>query len=218
MLIQELRSCIYYVTQDEAPGERDITTMVGAVLRAGVGMILYRAKALSTREMIREATALARMTRAARTPLIVNDRVDVALAMGADGVHVGAQDMPVAHARRLMGPAAIIGATAPTPEDARIAQGDGATYVAVGPIYPVPAETHGPVIGLEGLERVRAATSLPICAIGGIAPERLIEVVGSGAELIGVMSAVHHQPDPERAAQDLVELAASIPHPHHRAP
>ena len=117
-----------------------------------------------------------------------------------------------------MGPAAIIGATVPTPRDAEIAQADGATYVAVGAMYASPTRPDKPVVGVEAVQTIRAATSLPICAIGGITLENLWEVVQGGAELVAVMSAVHDQPDPAAAARELVKLAASIPHPNHRAP
>lgn len=215
MLIQALRSSIYYVTSDMGRNQHQVRRAVAAVLRAGVGMVQLRAKSLSRRDLIEEASALVRMTRAAKVPLIIDDCVDVALAVGADGVHLGAEDLPVAYARRLMGPTAIIGATTPTPEDARIAQADGATYVAVGAIYPSPTRPEKPVLGLEALEAVRAATTLPVCAIGGVGPEHLEEVVAHGAELLAVISAISDQPDPEAAARELVRHAARIKRPGH---
>ena len=144
--------------------------------------------------------------------------MDVALAVGADGVHLDADDLPVAHARRLMGPGAIICACVRTPDYARIAQRDGATYVAVGPVYPSASRPDTPVLGIEAMSHVRAATGLPICAFGGIGPENLWEVIQGGAELVAVMSAVHDQPDPAAAARDLVTLAAAIPRPRRPAP
>lgn len=218
MLIQELRSAIYYLAPDPDGERRGVQAAAAAALRAGVGMIQYGAGRLSTADMVREATALVRMARGARAPLIVAHRVDVALAVGADGVHLDADDMPVAHARRLMGPAAIIGACAPRPDEARIAQRDGATYVSVGAIYPSPTDPDAPVVGIAAMACVRSATALPICAVGGIGQENLWEVIQGGADLVAVASAVHDQPNPAAAARDLVSVAASIPRPRRPAP
>ena len=218
MLPQNLRSRVYYITKDETARRGEIVDTVREALRAGVGMVQYRAKDLPTRDMVEEATALSRMTRAARVPLIINDRVDVALAVGAEGVHVGTDDMPVALARRLMGPSAIIGATTPTPEDARLAEHQGATYVAAGAIWASPSKPDKPVLGLEGLARIQAATSLPTCAIGGISKDTIKEAVTHGAELVAVMSAIHDQPDPRAAARELVALAGTFLPPRLPAP
>lgn len=218
MLLQELRSPICCLTPDRSGKDRDIQAAAAAALRAGVGMIQYRAEALATADMVREASTLVRMARGARAPMIVAHRVDVALAVGADGVHLDAGDLPVAHARRLMGPGAIICADVRTPEEARIAQREGATYVALGPIYPSPSLPDAPPVGIETMARVHAATGLPICAFGGIGPDNIADVMQAGAELLAILSAIHDQPDPAAAARLLVERAASIPRPRRPAP
>ena len=191
--------------------------LVGIALRAGVGMVHYCHRDLSRREMAGQATAVVRMTRVSQTALIIRHAIDVALAIGADGVHLDAEDLPVASARRLMGPAAIIGATALTPEDARLAEEDGATYVSVGWTGAPPAQ-QGASISLDGLDRIRAATALPICVCGDAATDRLEELVAHGAQLIAVGAAIHGQAIPAAAAREIIRRAAAIRYPHHTAP
>ncbi|GGK92699.1 thiamine phosphate synthase [Mangrovihabitans endophyticus] len=129
---------------------------------------------------------------------LVNDRLDVALAAGADGAHVGAEDLPVAAARRVLGPAAVLGATCRTPAAARAARDCGATYVGVGPAYATATKTGLPdPIGPDGVAAVvRAVPDMPVVAIGGVTVERLPELVGCGVAVIGALRA-----DPDGAAQ-----------------
>lgn len=198
---------------DEASDDKRVTDLARLLLRAGVGMVQYRGVGLSTRAMVERTTRLVRMTRACKVPLIIADRVDVALAVGADGVHVGAHDMPVGHARRLMGPSAIVGVTAPTPPEARLAEREGATYVSVGPVFASTSVAAGVVRGVEAVRAVCAATSLPICAQGGLNVDNLAQVAQEGVALFAVRSAVCEAADPHAAALELVRLAASLPHP-----
>ena len=201
-----LRSRLYVLTPPAMAGTRELARFVEAIVRAGVGMVQYRAKEVATRTMVEDCQRIVEVTRRAGVPLIVNDRVDVALAVGADGVHVGACDMPVAYARRLMGPIAIVGATAPTPALAREAEQGGASYVSVGPMFPTPTAPHKEPIGPGAIAPVRRVTSLPICAIGGIKEENLEEVAAAKPDLIAVTGAVADADVPEVAARRLVEM------------
>ncbi len=186
MLIQDLRSRIYYVTPEQQSPNGDLRDRVQGALSAGAGMVQYRPKHLTTREMVEEGTHLVRMARAARTPLIINDRVDLALAVGADGVHLGSEDMPVAHARRLLGPSAIIGATVADASDARIAEQDGATYALVGPFYGPEDQPGSLSLDLERIQIVRDTTMLPVCVHGRIDVEALKSLSSRGVQMVCV--------------------------------
>ena len=212
-MIQKLRSKVYYLTSAE-PGERnDLIQLVHAVLRAGVGMVQYRAKNRTTAAMVREAGALVRLTRHAQVPFIVNDRVDVALAVGADGVHIGQDDMPAAHARRVLAPYAIVGVTAPEPAQAVAAQRNGATYISCGPVFASPTKPQKPPLGPEAVRRIQNVVSVPVCAIGGINEETIYQFNEVNPALIAVASAINDAADPGQAVHSLVALAEQvIPH------
>ncbi len=205
-----LKARLYVIIPESLVGTAEIADFVASVVSAGVGIVQYRAKQATTRQMIIDCQRLLRITRRRRVPLIVNDRVDVALAVGADGVHVGAEDMPVAYARRLMGPHAIVGATAPTPDLARQAQQGGASYVSVGPMFATPNAPHKSPVGPEQIEVVRRACALPICAIGGISIDNLAQVAEQKPDLIAVLGAVANADDPGRAASALVKAIEEL--------
>lgn len=212
LFIRDVRSRVYYITPDDDLDGFAMRPLIAAVLRAGIGMIQYRRRRLSDRDSVQEITEVIRLTRAARVPLIVAGRVDVALAVGAEGVHLGPEDICVAHARRLMGPSAIIGAEAASPGDARLAQQDGATYITVGPIFESTGRPGVP-LGVEVLTTVRAGTGLPVCAAGGIDPERIRDVAMAGADLVAVVGAINSHSDPAAAAAEAVRVAASFAWP-----
>jgi thiamine-phosphate pyrophosphorylase len=202
-----LCSRLYVITPLDLAGTDDLAGYVEAILSAGAGMIQYRAKGVATRRRVEDCRRILRHTRRLRVPLIVNDRVDVALAAGAEGVHVGPSDMPVAYARRLMGPHAIVGATAPTPKLAREAQEGGASYVSVGPMYATPSAPEKHPVGPEGIAAVRSVTTLPICAIGGINEQTLAAVAGAGPDIVALIGAIAGATDPAMVAR---RLAASV--------
>ena len=172
----------------------------------GADTIQYRRKTGSTREMIEEAKAVLAVCRARGVPLIVNDRVDVAVAAGADGVHLGQEDFPVRLARELLGPDRTIGVSGGTLEEARQGAEDGADYVGFGPIYATgsKADARQPR-GLEALSHVTSQVSLPVIAIGGVGVETAAEVVAAGAYGIAVISAVCCAGDPGAATRELAQ-------------
>ncbi len=212
-MLRDIQSRIYFITPAETTNSKQLFELVQAAVRSGVGMVQYRAKNRPTRTMIEEAVALLKITRPAEVPLIINDRVDVALAVGADGVHIGQQDMPPNHARRLMGPHTIVGVTAPQLGAAREAEQAAASYISCGPIFRSPTKPEKPPVGVENLQRLQQAVSLPVCAIGGIGEETIVDLADASPTLIAVGSAISRADDPAAAARRLVELAAeAIPH------
>jgi thiamine-phosphate pyrophosphorylase len=180
-----------------------------AALEAGAPTLQVRLKTGTDRDHLRLATTIAERCRDAGATCLVNDRADLALAIGADGVHVGAEDMPVAVVRRLLGPAAIVGGTARDPETARALVADGATYLGVGPTFVTRSKRGLPEpIGVEGVRAVARAVDVPVIAISGITPDLVDEVIGAGAHGVAVISAVADSPDPHIATHDLLLAVA----------
>jgi thiamine-phosphate pyrophosphorylase len=184
----------------------DHVELARRALAGGAQVIQFREKQASTRQRIEIARQLARLCREAGARLLVNDRLDVALAADADGAHLGAEDFPLAAARDLLGPDRVIGATAGTPEEAIAAQGSGADYVGVGPVYPTASKPDAPgEIGLEGLAAVVRAVEIPVVAVGGITPARVAEVLATGAFGVAVIESVATHEDPAAATRRLRE-------------
>ena len=173
----------------------------------GADTVQYRQKSGDTRGMIATARAMCDVCAESGVPLIVNDRVDVALAADADGVHLGQDDFPVALARNLLGAERIIGVSAGNPDEARQGIADGAEYVGFGPIFPTGSKSDaGKAQGLEVLADFARAVRVPVIAIGGIGADNAAGVVRSGAHGIAVISAVCCQDDPEAATRNLSSL------------
>ena len=148
-----------------------------------------------------------RILRSSGIPFIVNDRVDIALAAGADGVHLGQSDMAVADARRLLGPEPILGLSITSAADLAASDLNGVDYLGVGPVFPTPTKADAaPAMGLEGLRAIRAQTTLPIVAIGGLNAGNAGDVTAAGADGVAVVSAICAAPDPEAAARDLASI------------
>jgi len=178
-------------------------------IAGGADTIQLREKGGSTRRMIEVARSMAAVCRKAGVPLIVNDRIDVAIASDADGVHLGQSDFPIPLARRLLGKDKLIGGSAATFEEARMCLADGADYVGFGPVFVTGSKDDaGPVSGPAILKQVVETIPLPIIAIGGITAENIGEVMRAGAYGIAVISAVCCQLDPQgatRALRDALE-------------
>lgn len=176
--------------------------VVSAAIRGGATMIQLREKAATTTSFVELGQELRAVTREAGVPLIVNDRVDVALAVGADGVHVGQDDMPAAMARRLIGSSMILGISATTLEEALQGERDGAEYLGVGPIFPTGTKPDaGPAMGISGLSAIANRVRIPIVAIGGVGPDNVASMIAAGAAGVAVVSAVVSAPDVEGAAR-----------------
>ncbi|HEX5166032.1 MAG TPA: thiamine phosphate synthase [Thermomicrobiales bacterium] len=197
----------YLVTDARAGSVERLVEISQAALAGGVTTIQLRAKGWSDRQLLDAAMALRPICRDAGALFIVNDRVDIVLAGGADGVHLGVDDLPVAVARQLLGPDAVIGYSPESDADRVRAEADGADYLGVGPVYGTGTKLDaGDAIGLGGLERVVSATTLPVIGIGGITIERSAEVVSTGAVGVAVVGAVFLAGDPSAAARRLREV------------
>ena len=173
-------------------------------IRGGADTIQFRQKSGSTREMIQAAMDVKQVCAVKGVTFVVNDRVDVAIASDADGVHLGQDDFPIPLARKLLGKGKIIGGSAATLEEAQKCHSDGADYVGFGPVYPTTSKDDaGPVSGISILKGVVETIPLPIIAIGGVGAENTAEVMEAGAHGIAVISAVCCQQDPEKATRAL---------------
>jgi len=193
------------VTDSALANGRSLAGIVAAAVKGGVTLIQLREKTASTRAFIEQARVLKRLLAPLRVPLLINDRIDVALAAGADGAHVGQQDMPVALARQLLGPAAIIGLSITELGQVRDRDVELADYLGVGPIFAQSTKLDAtPPLGLDGLAEVRRATGKPIVAIGGVSAANADAVRSAGADGIAVVSAIMGADDPRAAAAALV--------------
>jgi thiamine-phosphate pyrophosphorylase len=195
--------CITDIT-DVSVADRASLDVVARVVAAGVDAIQVRAKGLGDRELVAFARAVVETVGPRGVRVIVNDRVDVALAVGADGVHLGLGDLPVADARRLVPEGFLVGATCRGPAHAERARRDGADYAGVGPVYASTTKAGLPEpIGLEVLRET--ATVIPAIAIAGITAARVPEVMATGAYGVAVVAAVWGSSDPPGAAKEIVE-------------
>ena len=173
-------------------------------IKGGADTIQFRQKVGATQEMIEVVRQLKQLCMDSGVTLVVNDRIDVAIAAEADGVHLGQEDFPIPLARKLLGESRIIGGSAATLEEAQKCLAEGADYIGFGPVYPTKSkEDANPVTGINLLKQAVATISLPIIAIGGISVENMPEVIRAGAQGIAVISAVCCQEDPEQSTRAL---------------
>ncbi len=171
-------------------------------IKGGADTIQYRSKSGSTREMIDTAIKIKTLCAEAGIPLIINDRVDVAIASGADGVHLGDDDFPIPLARKLLGPDAIIGGSAGNIDDALRCFDDGVDYIGSGPVYGTKTKADaGEAIGVETIRSISAKIPVPVIAIGGVTAGDVEELLAAGAHGVAVISAVCLSDDPEREAR-----------------
>ena len=199
---------LYVIVDRSAAGGRDLADIAAAAIRGGADVIQLRDKTASDRHVLEEARRLLPLTRAARVPLIVNDRVEIARAAGADGVHLGQDDLPVHDARRLLGPGRLIGQSTHSLDQALAAQAEGPDYLGVGPVFPTPTKPDYGSVGTALIGEVAARVRLPVVCIGGIDRGNLGEVLRAGAERIAVVRAVCAAADPEASARALKQLLA----------
>ncbi len=197
---------LYVITDAKLSHGRSHLEVAQAAIEGGASIIQFREKEMTTRQLMETARKIKELTDKANIPLIVNDRLDVALAVDADGVHVGQDDMPATLARQLIGPHKILGVSASTVEEALQAEKDGADYVSASPVFTTPTKPDAPSpTGLEGLRAIVEAVNLPVIAIGGINEENATEVIACGADGVAVISAVVSAPDITAAARRLRE-------------
>jgi thiamine-phosphate pyrophosphorylase len=195
---------LYLVADVDFAAGRDLAYLAGEAVLGGVTIVQLRAKGSGTREFLELAVRMAAVLKKRSVPLIINDRADIAMACGADGVHLGQDDMPLDKARQLLGKSKIIGVSANTLKEARDAERQSADYIGLGPIYATSTkDTDLPVLGPEGIRRIRKKIGIPIIAIGGINAGNAAEVRKAGAAGLAVVSAILGTPDPRSAAANL---------------
>ncbi|MFT4881200.1 MAG: thiamine-phosphate pyrophosphorylase [Natronomonas sp.] len=197
----------YLVTQAPLSGEHSTPEVVAAAIEGGVDVVQVREKDTSARERLQVARTVREQTRAAGVPMVVNDRVDIAVAADADGVHLGDDDLPVAAAREQLGADAVIGRSVSTPDAAREAEAAGADYLGVGAIYATGSKAdiddEEYDIGLDPVRDIDEAVDIPFVGIGGVTAENAAEVVAAGADGVAVITAITAAEDPTRATRKL---------------
>jgi len=197
---------LYAIIDPAQGGGRSPLEVAAALLAAGVRLIQFRDKHASSGELCTHAQRVAECVRKAGGVFIINDRADIALAVDADGVHVGQDDLPVDSARALLGPGKLIGYSTHVLEQVREADRSTADYVAFGPIFPTASkENPDRVVGLEGLGKARQVTRKPLVAIGGITLENARAVIAAGADSVAVIRGLVGAPDITQRAKDLLE-------------
>jgi thiamine-phosphate pyrophosphorylase len=196
---------VYLVTDRAFSRGRTTREIVESAVQGGVSVVQLREKDLTTRAFYEEGLQIRDFLRTHKVPLIINDRIDVALALDAEGVHLGQDDMPAAVARRILGPDRIIGISVNRPEDIGDAVAAEADYVAVSPVFfTATKDDITKPWGLEGVRLARSLTDLPVVAIGSIKLENTRDVAAAGADCVAVVTAIVAADDPAHATQELL--------------
>lgn len=199
---------LYLVTDSTLCKGRTLQDVVAAAVRGGVTCVQLREKELGTREFVARAQALKSLLAPLNIPLVINDRIDVALACQADGVHLGQSDMPVDLVRKILPLQVFIGLSVENDQDIAQAIGMDVDYLGISPVFATPTKTDTQTPwGLAGLQRARAMTALPLVAIGGINAGNAAQVSHCGADGLAVVSAICAADDPASAATELLGLA-----------
>jgi len=207
MSLSQIDYSLYLVTDRSLSKGRTTFEIVEAAVKGGVTCVQLREKQCDTREFIDEALLIKDFLKLKRIPLIINDRLDVAQAVGADGVHLGQSDMPFSMAKKIVGDSMLIGISAESLDDAIQAEKEGADYIGVSPIFQTPTKTDtAPPLGLTGLQKIRETVDIPLVGIGGLNKTNAQEVIEGGADGIAVVSAIVSADDPELAAKSLKEI------------
>lgn len=197
---------LYLVTDRELLGDKDLVQTIEQAIQGGVTLVQVREKNLSTLEFFQVALLIKNITKKYGVPFIVNDRADIALAVDADGLHIGQSDLPLVVARKIFGPNKIIGVSASTLEEALLAQKDGADYLGVGAIFPTMTKGDADNVSLAELKLIKNNVSIPVVAIGGITDSNIKKIMETGIDGAAVVSAIVACPDPCKAAQNLRQL------------
>ena len=202
---------VYLVTDRSLCRNRPLEDVVLQSVQGGVAYIQLREKDITTRLFVEEARAIKKIMEPYRVPLIINDRIDVALACGAEGVHIGQEDMPFTIARKLMGPKAIIGLSVEDWTDVEKSQKLDVDYIGVSPVFHTPTKTDTKgAWGLSGLAKIKAFSRHQLVAIGGINESNAREVIAAGADCIAIVSAICAAPDPAAATRNLKSIIDAV--------
>ncbi len=207
----QILSGLYLILDPSVSPTTSLSDALRQAAQAGVRIVQYRNKTASMKEAYVEALPLRKLAAELGMLFITNDRCDLALAVEADGVHLGQGDLPLDLARKVMGPDRLIGISTHNPAQVRVASAGKPDYLGFGPIFkPGSKQDHDPVVGIEGLRAIRALTALPIFAIGGITVENVGEVMKAGANGVAVISAILKAQDIKQAVSDFL---AQMPAP-----
>lgn len=201
---------VYLVTDDKYFKDRDLVSTIEQALQGGATAIQYRFKNKSARQMYEELLVLRELTKRYGADLVVNDRVDLAMAVGADGVHVGKQDLPPDVVRKIVGDSMYVGYSVNSVEELKEVDHLPIDYIGFGSVYETTTKENYKLVGIEGLRQAVKLTSKPIVAIGGITHYRVKEVLEAGAKGIAVVSAILGFEDVKKATQSLVEACRSV--------
>lgn len=194
---------LYLVTDRDLMSCETVEESVEQAIAGGVTIVQLREKQASSRQFYELALRVKAVTDRYDVPLIINDRVDIAIAVDAAGVHLGQKDMPCAVARKILGPDKIIGVSAALPEEAKQAKADGASYLGVGAVFATGTKQDTRPVTKERLAEIRAAVDLPIVIIGGVKQHNVLEFAGMGIDGAAVVSAIVAQPDIQAAAAQM---------------
>jgi thiamine-phosphate pyrophosphorylase len=197
---------LYLVTDRELMSAENLETAVMEAIEGGVTMVQLREKTASSREFYKQAVRIKEITSRYGVPLIVNDRIDIALAIGADGVHIGQSDLPAAIVRKIIGRDMLLGVSASSASEALQAQLDGADYLGVGAMFHTGTKKDARIVSMEELKRIRQAVRIPIVAIGGINRENAASFREAKINGLAVVSAIIAQTDIKGAASKLKHL------------
>ena len=207
--LKDLDTSLYFITDSTGFGEAEFLQRIEVALQGGVSFLQLREKAGSTREYLDLAEKVHALTKQYSVPMIIDDRLDVAMAVDAEGVHLGQSDMPVAKAREIWGQEKIIGATAKTVEQAMDAYTQGADYLGVGAIYPTTTKVKTVLTSVDTLRDICKAVPIPVNAIGGLNKDNIDVLKGVPIAGICVVSAIMKAEDPKLAAEQLRESMGS---------
>ena len=201
---------LYAVTDRAWLGDKTLSWQVEESLKGGATMIQLREKHLDHEHFLKEAKEIKELCRKYQVPFLINDDVDLAVEVDADGVHVGQHDMEAGEVRKKIGPNRILGVSAQTVEQALLAQQAGADYLGVGAVFPTGTKDDADAVSIQTLGEICRAVSIPVVAIGGIGQHNVMQLAGSGICGIAVVSAIYAQPDIQNAASTLHALAKEL--------
>ncbi|RGY99063.1 thiamine phosphate synthase [Clostridium sp. AM58-1XD] len=201
---------LYAVTDRAWTGKKTLGQQIEETLQAGATFLQLREKNLTEEEFLDEAVKVKKITEKYGVPLIINDNVDVSIKSGADGVHVGQSDMEAGNVRALLGDDKILGVTAKTVEQAKLAEKRGADYLGVGTVFPTSTKPDALAITMDTLRDICSAVSIPVVAIGGITKENISMFEGTGVDGVALVSAIFGQEDIEAATMDMKERAVRV--------
>ncbi len=201
---------LYLVTDRGFQREKSLLAQVEEAILGGTTLVQLREKEAGSLEFYQLARSIKALTSKYHVPLIINDRVDIALAVDAEGVHVGQQDLPPEIVRRLIGPHKLLGVSAATLEEALAAQAQGADYIGVGALFPTNTKTDTRQVALELLKQIKEQVAVPVVGIGGINKENADTIFSTGIDGIAVVSALLGAPSVMLAAQELRAIADKL--------